>query len=77
MTVNKSERRSAVTEVVVGLLDQAGCSAVDALVPLLATQVGKSLLRRQGDRGRVVIYRPTGGVLRIVGIPAASVNAAS
>jgi hypothetical protein len=69
VTINPSERRSAVTEVVVRLLDQAGCSAVDALMPLLATHVRKSLLRRQGDRGRVVIYRPTGEVLRIAEIP--------
>ncbi len=69
ITVNRSERRSAVTEVVVRLLDQTGCTAVDALVPLLATHVRHSMLRRQGDRGRVVIYRPTGEVLRIVEIP--------
>ena len=81
VTINPSERRSAVTEVVVRLLDQAGCSAVDALMPLLATHVRKSLLRRQGDRGRVVIYRPTGEVLRIVeipeSIPTTALNAAS
>jgi hypothetical protein len=56
-------------------------AAVDALVPLLATHVRYSHLRRQGDRGRVVIYRPTGEVLRIVEIPetipAAALNAAS
>jgi hypothetical protein len=81
ITINHSERRSAVTEVVVRLLDQTGCTAVDALVPLLATHVRYSLLRRRGDRGRVVIYRPTGEVLRIVEIPetipAAALNAAS
>jgi hypothetical protein len=69
ITINQSERRSAVTEVVVRLLDETGCSAVDALAPLLATHVRRSLLRRRGDRGRVVIYRPTGEVLRIVEIP--------
>jgi hypothetical protein len=69
VTVNDSERRSAVTEVVIRLLDQTSCTAVDALTPLLARLVGASLLRRQGDRGRVVIYRPTGEVLRIVEIP--------
>ena len=69
ITINQSERRSAVTEIVVRLLNQTGCTAVDALVPLLATHVRHSLLRRQGDRGRVVIYRPTGEVLRIVEIP--------
>jgi hypothetical protein len=69
VTINRSERRSAVTEVVVRLLDETGSTAVDALVPLLATHVRKSLLRRQDDRGRVVIYRPTGEVLRIVEIP--------
>jgi hypothetical protein len=31
--------------------------------------VRKSLLRRKDDRGRVVIYRPTGEVLRIVEVP--------
>jgi hypothetical protein len=36
IAVNRSERRSAVTELVVRLLDQTGCAAVDALVPLLA-----------------------------------------
>jgi len=81
ITINHSERRSAVTEVVVRLLDQTGCTAVDALVPLLATHLRCSLLRRQGDRGRVVIYRPTGEVLRIVeipeAIPAAALKAAS
>ena len=69
VTINDSERRSAVTEVVVRLLDQTGCTSVDALTPLLARHVRTSLLRRQGDRGRVVIYRPTGEVLRIVEIP--------
>ena len=69
VTINQSERRSAVTEVVVRLLDQTGCTAVDALTPLLVGHVRTSLLRRQGDRGRVVIYRPTGEVLRIVEIP--------
>jgi hypothetical protein len=68
VTINDSERRSAVTEVVVRLLDQTGCTAVDALTPLLAMLVRRSLLRRQGDRGRVVIYRATGEVLRIVEI---------
>jgi hypothetical protein len=77
ISVNRSERRSAVTEVVVRLLDQAGCTAVDALVPLLATHVRSSLLRRHGDRGRVVIYRPTGEVLRIVEIPETALKAAS
>ena len=79
ITINRSERRSAVTEVVVRLLDQTGCAAVDELVPLLATYVRDSLLRRQGDRGRVVIYRPTGEVLRIVEIPESipALNAAS
>ena len=77
ITINHSERRSAVTEVVVRLLDQAGCTAVDALVPLLATHVRNSLLRRQGDRGRVVIYRPTGEVLRIVEIPDTAFDAAA
>ncbi len=81
VTVNKADRRSAVTEVVVRLLDEAGCMEVDALTPLLARHVGKSLLRRQDDRGRVVIYRPTGEVLRIVeipvAIPAPALNAAS
>jgi hypothetical protein len=79
ITINHSERRSAVTEVVVRLLDQTGCAAVDALVPLLAAHVRHSLLRRQADRGRIVIYRPTGEVLRIVEIPvtAAVLNAAS
>lgn len=69
VTVNRSERRSAVTEVVVRLLDQTGCIAVDALMPLLGGHVMRLLLRRQGDRGRVVIYRPTGEVLRIAEIP--------
>jgi hypothetical protein len=77
ITVNHTERRSAVTEVVVRLLDPTGCGAVDALMPLLATYVRSSLLRRQGDRGRVVIYHPTGEVLRIVEIPAAALNATS
>ncbi len=71
VTINHSERRSAVTEVVVRLLDEAGCTAVEALMPLLARHVRESLLRRQSDRGRVVIYRPGGEVLRIIEIPAA------
>jgi hypothetical protein len=70
IAINGSERRSAVTEVVVRLLDQAGCIAVDALVPLLARHVNTVLLRGHGDRGRAVIYRPSGEVLRIVEIPA-------
>jgi hypothetical protein len=77
IAINRSERRSAVTELVVRLLDPAGCAAVDALVPVLSTHVLKVLLRRHGDRGRAVIYRPTGEVLRIVEIPAAAVSAAS
>jgi hypothetical protein len=35
------------------------------------------LLHRQGDRGRVVIYRPTGEVLRLIELPQADPNAAS
>lgn len=69
VAISRSERRSAVTEVVVRLLHQGGAAATDALVPLLARHVRKSLLRRQGDRGRVVIYRATGEVLRIIEIP--------
>jgi hypothetical protein len=70
IAVNGSERRSAVTEVVVRLLDQTGCAAVDELVPLLTRHVANVLLRGRGDRGRAVIYRPSGEVLRIVEIPA-------
>jgi len=69
VSISGSERRSAVTEVVIRLLDQAGCTAVDVLTPLLTRLVRTSLLRRQADRGRIVIYRPTGEVLRIVEIP--------
>jgi hypothetical protein len=69
VSISDSERRSAVTEVVIRLLDQTGCTAVDGLTPLLARLVRTSLLRRQGDRGRIVIYRPTGEVLRIVEVP--------
>jgi hypothetical protein len=57
-----------VTEVVVRLLDQTGCAAVDELVPLLTRHVANVLLRGHGDRGRAVIYRPSGEVLRIVEI---------
>ena len=77
VTINHSERRSAVTEVVVRLLDQTGCAAVDALTPLLAAHVRTSLLRRQGDLGRVVLYRPSGEVLRIVEIPESVLNVTS
>ena len=46
ITINRSGRRSAVTEVVVRLLDQTGCTAVDALVPLLAR---RQLSTRRAD----------------------------
>jgi hypothetical protein len=64
--VNEAERRSAVTELVVRLLDQPAGAAVDALVELLTAHVSQSLTRLHKERGRVVIYSATGSVLRIV-----------
>jgi hypothetical protein len=66
VAVNVAERRSAVTELVVRLLDPLADAAVDELVPLLTTHVNGSLTRLRKDRGRVVIYGTTGSVLRIV-----------
>jgi hypothetical protein len=66
VTVNLTERRSAVTELVVRLLDQAAPEALDALARTLTVHVSASLERRRSERGRVVIYGSDDAVLQIV-----------
>lgn len=66
ITVTGSARRSAVAELVVRLPDQTTGTAIDALAKLLVAHVKRSLPRRRQDRGRIVMYGSTGGVVRIV-----------
>jgi hypothetical protein len=61
----RSERRSAVAEVVVRLVEPAPDTALDSLELILAEHLGESLPRRHHQRGRVVIYDEGGQVLRI------------
>ena len=60
-----SQRRSAVAEVVVRLIEQVPSTALDALESILAEHLGQSLPRRHYHRGRVTIYNAAGQVLRI------------
>jgi Mg-chelatase subunit ChlD len=41
-------------------------TTIDLLATLLAADVRKSLRRKREDRGRIVIYGPSGELLRIV-----------
>jgi hypothetical protein len=66
VVVSDSERRSAVAELVVRLLDLADAETLDALIATLATNVSAALPRLPQVRGRVVIYDRGGNVLRIV-----------
>lgn len=59
------QRRSAVAEIVVRLIEQVPSTALDSLESILAEHLGQSLPRRHHDRGRVVIYDGAGHVLRI------------
>jgi hypothetical protein len=59
-------RRSAVAELVVRLPEPAQETTIDLLATLLAADVRKSLRRKREDRGRIVIYGPSGELLRIV-----------
>lgn len=68
VVVSDSERRSAVAELVVRLLDEADAETVDGLIATLATNVSAALPRLPQVRGRVVIYDRGGDVLRIVEI---------
>ena len=65
----RSERQSAVAEVVVRLLDQVPATSLDSLETILAGHLGEALPRRHNRRGRVVIYGADGQVLRIREVP--------
>jgi hypothetical protein len=69
-----AERRSAVAELIVRVLDPADAATLDALMATLATNVSAALPRLPHLRGRVVVYGSDGDVLRIVEVsePAAS-----
>jgi hypothetical protein len=73
VVVSATERRSAVAELVVRMLDTADGEAVDSLIATLTTNVSAALPRLPHLRGRVVVYDRDGDVLRIVevGEPAA------
>jgi hypothetical protein len=66
VVVSGSERRSAVAELVVRLLDPVDAGTLDALIATLTTNVSAALPRLPQARGRVVIYDTGGDVLRIV-----------
>ena len=68
---SRSERNSAVAELVVRLLDQVPSASLDSLEAVLAGDIRESLPRGHKHDGRVVIYGPAGEVLRIREIPAA------
>jgi hypothetical protein len=65
VVVGASERRSAVAELVVRVLDPADAVTLDALIATLAANVSEALQRLPQLRGRVVIYGVDGDVLRI------------
>ncbi|MDA0166528.1 hypothetical protein OM076_40065 [Solirubrobacter ginsenosidimutans] len=66
IVVSREERRSAVAELVVRVLDPADDATLDALIATLATNVSEALPRLPQPRGRVVIYGLDRQVLRIV-----------
>jgi hypothetical protein len=72
VVVSASERRSAVAELVVRMLDPADAATLDALIATLAANVSEALPRLPQLRGRVVIYGLTGDVLRIVEVTEAA-----
>lgn len=59
-------RRSAVAELVVRLPEATQGTDIEVLVTVLAADVRKSLRRERQERGRIVIYGPSGELLRIV-----------
>jgi hypothetical protein len=63
---SRAARRSAVAELVVRLPEATPGTAVDELATLLAADVRKSLRRKGQDCGRIVIYGPSGELVRIV-----------
>jgi hypothetical protein len=67
---SRSERNSAVAELVVRLLDEVPSDSLDSLEAVLAGDVRESLPRGHKHHGRVVIYGPAGEVLRIREVPA-------
>jgi hypothetical protein len=67
--VSAAERRSAVAELVVRVLDPADGATLDALIGTLASNVSEALPRLPQLRGRVVVYGLDGEVLRIVEVP--------
>jgi hypothetical protein len=66
IVVSAAERRSAVAELVVRLLDSADGATLDALIATLAANVSEALPRLPQLRGRVVVYGLDREVLRIV-----------
>ena len=68
-TDDRSDRRSAVVEVVVRLLDQVSSTALDSLETILVACLRESLPRRHHQHGRVVIYGTNHQVLRIREVP--------
>ena len=65
ISADRSERRSAVAEVVVRLLDQVPPTELDSLETILTGHLREALPRRHNRNGRVVIYGPADQVLRI------------
>src|SRR4051812_6738789 len=63
--VERPQRRSAVAEVVVQVLEHVSSTALDALETMLARHLGEALPRGHYRHGRVVIYGAAGHVLRI------------
>lgn len=74
VVVRDAERRSAVAELVVRLLDPADAKALDALIATLTTNVSAALSRLPHPRGRVVVYDSGGDVLRIVEVAESTIR---
>jgi hypothetical protein len=63
--VDPPDRRSAVAEVVVRVLESVPSTALDSLETILVRHLGEALPRGHNRHGRVVIYDVAGQVLRI------------